>query len=107
MTRGALIFAFNNNSCIFLLHSFFEDFWYLFISMRIKIKNNIFKTKLSISEKERISGMSGKRFTDDYNSMLFLQNKDAHCFWMNDCLINLDIIFIKNNEINKIFHNNK
>lgn len=75
--------------------------------MRIKINNNIFKTKLAVSEKERINGMSGKRFTDEYDSMLFFQDDDTHCFWMNKCLIHLDIIFIKNNKIHKIFHNCK
>lgn len=73
--------------------------------MRIKINNKIFKTKLAVTKNERARGMSKKRFTDEYDSMLFIQNDGNHCFWMNECIIPLDIIFIKNNTITKIHHN--
>jgi uncharacterized membrane protein (UPF0127 family) len=73
--------------------------------MNIRIKNNIFNTKLAISPKEREIGMMNKVFDETFDSMLFIQNNEHSCFWMKNCVIPLDIIFIKDNVINKIFHN--
>jgi uncharacterized membrane protein (UPF0127 family) len=73
--------------------------------MRITINDNPFKVKLAISEKERSNGMMGKRFNDEFNGMLFVQGHDYHCFWMKNCIIPLDIIFIEDNVITKIHHN--
>ena len=50
--------------------------------------------------------MMGKRF-EDFNGMLFLMGDGKHCFWMKNCIINLDIIFIDNNKITKIHHDCK
>jgi uncharacterized membrane protein (UPF0127 family) len=73
--------------------------------MVIKINEHLFKIKLAISEKEKQIGMMKKRFDENYNGMLFLQGKGDHCFWMMNCIIPLDIIFIKDNQITKIHHN--
>lgn len=71
------------------------------------INNNFFLTKVAKTDKEIQEGMSFKMFDDDFNSMIFLLKPDNHCFWMKNCIIPLDIIFIKNKKISKIFHNCK
>jgi uncharacterized membrane protein (UPF0127 family) len=73
--------------------------------MKIRINDSHFKVKLAVSEKERQMGMMKKRFDDTFNGMLFIQKNEQHCFWMKNCIIPLDIIFIKDNIITKIHHN--
>jgi len=73
--------------------------------MIIKINNNKFKVKTVITPKDTESGMMGKKFDSSYNGMLFLMDDGEHCFWMKNCIIPLDIIFIDSNTITKIHHN--
>jgi uncharacterized membrane protein (UPF0127 family) len=73
--------------------------------MKIRINDCQFKVKLAVSEKERQMGMMKKRFDDTFNGMLFIQKNEQHCFWMKNCIIPLDIIFIEDNIITKIHHN--
>jgi uncharacterized membrane protein (UPF0127 family) len=73
--------------------------------MLLSINNSKFKVKVLVSEKETQKGMMGKKFNNDFNGMLFMMGGDEHCFWMNNCIINLDIIFIKDDIITKIHHN--
>ena len=48
-----------------------------------------------------------KRFNKDFDGMLFLMGSGEHSFWMKDCIIPLDIIFIDGDEITKIHSNCK
>jgi len=73
--------------------------------MKIRINDSHFRVKLAVSEKERQMGMMKKRFDDTFNGMLFIQENEEHCFWMKNCIIPLDIIFISDNTITKIHHN--
>lgn len=51
-------------------------------------------------------GLSLREHLHENEGMLFLFNDDSHkSFHMKDCLIPLDILFIKNNKIQKIHHN--
>ena len=72
--------------------------------MKVKVNNNIFKVKTLISKKSQSRGMMGKKFDKTFNGLLFLMGGDKQCFWMKDCLVNLDIIIIKNNVIVNIHH---
>jgi hypothetical protein len=72
--------------------------------MRLKIGENIFHVKVVTSKFEKAQGMMNRRFTDEFNGMLFLMEDDENCFWMKNCIIPLDIIFIDGNTISKIFH---
>ena len=72
--------------------------------MRVKVNGNIFKVKTLIDKKSQSIGMMGKKFDKTFNGLLFLMGGDKQCFWMKDCLVNLDIIIIKNNVIVNIHH---
>lgn len=72
--------------------------------MLLSINNTTFKVKIAISEKETQKGMMGKKFNQDFNGMLFMMDNDENCFWMNNCITNLDIIFIDDDKITKIYH---
>ena len=73
--------------------------------MIINIGNHKFKVKVVFSQKDTSKGMMGRDFDNTFNGMLFLMDDGEHAFWMKDCIIDLDIIFIKNNTITKIHHN--
>lgn len=72
--------------------------------MNIKINNNKFKVKTVFSQKDAQKGMMGRKFGSDFNGMLFLMNNSENCFWMKNCIIDLDIVFIHDNQITKIHH---
>ena len=82
-----------------------------------RINEDIFKTKVLISDKEREKGMMGKTFNAGFSAALFVMNKNSHAnnnnltnhnirhsFWMAGCIIPLDIIFVKNGQITRIHH---
>ena len=70
-----------------------------------RINQDIFKTKVLISDKEREKGMMGKTFNSGFSAALFvMNNSDRHSFWMAGCIIPLDIIFVKNGKITGIHH---
>lgn len=73
--------------------------------MFITINDSVFKVKVCNSGKEKSEGMMGKKFTD-FTGMLFLMGHDIHCFYMKNCIIPLDIIFIDEDlTISSISHN--
>jgi uncharacterized membrane protein (UPF0127 family) len=74
--------------------------------MKVKIKDNIFDVKTLITPKDTQQGMMGKKF-DGFDGMLFFMKNEPHSFWMKNCVVHLDILFIDNNKIVKIHHNCK
>ena len=72
--------------------------------MKVKIGENIFSVKIADNNYSRAQGMMKRTFTDEFNGMLFLMNEHTNCFWMKDCVIPLDIIFIDKQTISKIHH---
>ena len=73
--------------------------------MEININGNIFKVKTVFSQKDIMNGMMNKDFDSSFDAMLFMMKQGEHCFWMKNCIIPLDIIFIQDEEIVRIFHN--
>jgi len=73
--------------------------------MRIKIGENIFHVKVVTNKFEKAQGMMNRQFTDKFNGMLFVMEDDTNCFWMKNCIIPLDIIFIQDRVISTIYHN--
>ena len=71
--------------------------------MKVKIRNNKFKVKVMDTPSSRTEGMQGKKFNEYFDGMLFLMETSSNCFWMKGCIISLDIIFINDNVITKIF----
>ena len=73
--------------------------------MKLTINKNKFNIKTVISSKDTSRGMMNKKFDNTFNGMLFIMSEGHHCFWMKNCIISLDIIFIENDVITKIHHN--
>jgi len=73
--------------------------------MIININDNSFKVKIAKTPEQTQRGMMGKDFDDTFNGMLFLMDEGEHCFWMKNCIIPLDIIFIEDGIITSIHHN--
>lgn len=73
--------------------------------MVLNINGHNFKVKTVFTDKDIQRGMMDKDFDESFNGMLFLLKDREHCFWMKDCIISLDIIFIQDDEIIKIYHN--
>lgn len=76
-----------------------------------RINQDIFKSKVLISDKERVKGMMGKTFNSGFSAAVFVMNKNnqnsnsgMHSFWMAGCIIPLDVIFVKNGKITRIHH---
>lgn len=73
--------------------------------MFLTINNNIFNVKCLMTEKDISEGMMGKKFSDQFDGLLFFMEQGPHSFWMKNCIIPLDIIFIEGGEISKIHSN--
>jgi len=72
------------------------------------INQHKFKTKVLQTQREIMLGMMGKRFSGEFGALLFVfqtGNKKETAFWMKNCLVPLDVVFINNGKINKIYHN--
>lgn len=72
--------------------------------MKIKINNTtLSNVKILTTPEERSEGMMFKCFDDNLDGMLFImEGYEQQSFWMKNCIVPLDIIFIKNNIIESI-----
>jgi uncharacterized protein len=71
----------------------------------VKINNNLFNVITVLTEKDIQEGMMGKKFNNKFNGMLFVMEPGQHSFWMKNCEISLDIIFIKDMKVSVIHKN--
>ena len=69
------------------------------------INNYTFKTKVLTKKMEIMMGMMGNRFTKEFDALLFVMNEPTSSFWMKNCIVPLDVVFVDNNKITKIHHN--
>ena len=73
--------------------------------MFVTINKEIFKVKVCETQSEIEKGMMGREFIG-FDGMLFFMGEGEHSFWMKNCIVPLDIIFLdENHEITKIHHN--
>jgi uncharacterized membrane protein (UPF0127 family) len=71
--------------------------------MVVLINGKKFDAEYLTTSEEIENGMMGR---DKLNGcMVFKMNKGYHRFWMKNCLINLDIVFVLNNHISNIHLN--
>ena len=75
--------------------------------MKAKINNNLFNLKTVFTDSDTQQGMMNKKFDDTFDGMLFLMKNEPHSFWMKNCIVHLDILFINGNKIIKVHHNCK
>ena len=82
------------------------------------INNHIFKVRVVRALNDIKKGMMGRKFDGIFSGMLFVPIKPlatknpnvaqtlpiTQTFWMKNCIIPLDVIFIKNGKINNIHH---
>lgn len=77
---------------------------FIFIYMEIKINDNFFNVKPLLTSKDIQNGMMFKKFDGTFDGMLFFMEKGPQSFWMKNCIVPLDIIFIDGNIITSIHH---
>ena len=75
--------------------------------MIISIKDNKFNCKVVATPKKIREGMMFKKFNGDFDGMLFFMERGPQSFWMKNCLVSLDMIFIDNGIIHNIQHHCK
>ena len=69
----------------------------------VNINNRTFNAEYLSKPEEILKGMMGRDKLD--GCMVFKMGKGHHSFWMKDCLIPLDIVFVLNNRISRIHRN--
>jgi uncharacterized membrane protein (UPF0127 family) len=72
--------------------------------MYVQIGTNVFKASVPTTAEGRRLGMMGRRFDGDFNCMLFRFGDIHRSFWMKDCIIPLDMIFIRDGVVTSIAH---
>jgi len=68
--------------------------------MSIRINNNTFQAEYMTTPEQTSKGMMGRKELN--GCMVFKMGKGHHSFWMKNCLIPLDIVFVLNGIISKI-----
>jgi uncharacterized membrane protein (UPF0127 family) len=71
--------------------------------MSVHINSKTFPAEYLSSPEDIRQGMQERTSLD--GCMVFKMGKGHHSFWMKKCLINLDIVFVLNNRINRIHSN--
>ena len=71
--------------------------------MSVHINNKTFSAEYLSEPNDIRQGMMGRDSLE--GCMVFKMGKGHHSFWMKDCIIPLDIVFVLNNRINRIHPN--
>ena len=71
--------------------------------MSVRIGEQTFEAEYMNTPEEKTKGMMGRK--DLNGCMVFNMGKGHHSFWMKNCLVPLDIIYVLNNRISHIHSN--
>jgi uncharacterized membrane protein (UPF0127 family) len=71
--------------------------------MKVIVGNQTFNGEYLTKPEEIQKGMMGRSNLD--GCMVFKMGMGHHSFWMKNCLIPLDIVFVNKNVISRIHHN--
>lgn len=71
--------------------------------MKISINDKEFNVEYLKTPTQLQKGAMGRDYID--GCLLFDVGKGEHSFWMKNCLIPLDIVFVNNKKITKIYKN--
>jgi len=75
--------------------------------MRVIVNDNIFKVKVCLTPETIQKGMMNQKFNENFNGMLFiLPENGPHSFWMKNCIVPLDIIFLNDSKEITSIHKN-
>ena len=69
----------------------------------VYINSQSFPAEYLKTPEEITNGMMGRKTLE--GCMVFKLGKGHHSFWMKNCLIPLDIVFVNNKKITKIYEN--
>ena len=72
--------------------------------MYVQIGTNVFKASVPTTAEGRRLGMMGRRFNGEFNCMLFRFEDIHRSFWMKNCIIPLDMIFVLDGVVSSIAH---
>lgn len=70
--------------------------------MSVRINDRLFDAEYLNTPEDIRKGMMGREHLD--GCMVFNMGMGHHSFWMKDCLIPLDIVFVNKNRISRIHH---
>jgi uncharacterized membrane protein (UPF0127 family) len=73
------------------------------IDMIVIINDKKFPAEVLTNPSDLATGMMGRKSLD--GCMVFKMGKGYHSFWMEGCVIPLDIVFVSNNTISRIHRN--
>ncbi len=74
----------------------------------LTIAGETFNVELAVTEEQRVRGMSGRESFPEGGVMLFVfPDEQLRSFWMVDCLIDMDIIFLDGRGVVKAIHTMK
>ncbi len=71
--------------------------------MNVRIGENTYPAEYLTTPEQTQKGMMGRESLN--GCMVFKMGKGHHSFWMKDCIIPLDIVFVLNNRISRIHQN--
>lgn len=63
------------------------------------------RTKVLTKREEIMRGMMGRTFSKNFSAVLFVMPVEESSFWMKNCIIPLDVVFIQDGKVTKMYHN--
>lgn len=69
-----------------------------------QIHGQLLKTKVLTKREEIRRGMMGRTFSNRFDAALFVMPTAENSFWMKNCIIPLDVVFIQDSKVTRIYH---